>query len=68
MPDSSPPHGRRDRPATTPESQTPGRAADSGSRQLTHPNPGSQTGSPDLDRGATQPRPDAIPAKPARAK
>jgi hypothetical protein len=56
------------RPATTPGSQTPGRPTDSGSRQQTHPNQGSQSGAPDLDREATQPRPDAIPAKPASAK
>lgn len=34
-------------------SDTPGRPKDSGSRQQTHPNQGSQSGSPKVDRQLT---------------
>lgn len=50
-------------------SVTPGRPKDAGNRQQTHPDQGSQTGSPELDedltrRGGTTP----VPTKPASAK
>jgi hypothetical protein len=46
-----------------PDSTTPGRPKDSGSRQQTHPDQNSQSGSPQLDRELTRRNPSAQPRK-----
>lgn len=55
-------------PGVTGESATPGKPKDSGSRQQTHPDQNSQTGSPSLDRKHTDRSGTTPPPKPPGAK
>jgi hypothetical protein len=47
---------------------TLGRPKESGSRQQTHPDQGSQSGSHEIDERASHGRTPAVPARPAGAK
>ena len=61
----------RDTPSKrdTPEPTSPGRPDDANSRQQTHENQNSQTGSPELDKQATRRTgTPAVAPKPAEAK
>jgi hypothetical protein len=54
---------------TEPESITPGRPKDSGSRQQTHPGQGLNSGSPSFDRETAQRTgPSRVPLKPPETK
>jgi len=61
------PTGKPDKAKQDDDRTTPGKPTDSASRQQTHENQGTQTGSGELDRKSAEQNPHGLP-KPAGAK
>jgi len=60
--------GSTDSKHGNPDDATPGRPSPAGSRQQTHSNQSSQSGSPQTDRDLTHKGSNPVPAKPPGAK